>query len=94
MSGEKAKGRTDDHYRRIYALFLPVFRIVARATYGVRVKKPRHYDEPVLILANHTSDMDFVVVASHISNRGQRTRDGHGPVRQGLQGLVRPHNGD
>ena len=68
MSGEKAKGRTDDHYRRIYALFLPVFRIVARATYGVRVKKPRHYDEPVLILANHTSDMDFVVVASHISN--------------------------
>ena len=87
MSGEKAKGRTDDHYRRIYALFLPIFRIVARATYGVRVKKPRHYDEPVLILANHTSDMDFVVVASHISNHMYFVASEH-VTAMGLFGIV------
>ncbi len=66
--GQGKKNRPDSYYRRIYALFLPIFRIVARVAYGVRVKRPRHYDEPVLILANHTSDMDFLVVASYISN--------------------------
>ena len=66
MSG--AKRRTDAYYRRIYALFRPIFRIVAWFAYGVWVKKPVRYSEPVLILANHTSDLDFTDVASHIAN--------------------------
>ena len=60
--------RPDAYYRRIYALFRPIFRAVAYFAYGVRVKRPVSYDEPVLILANHTSDLDFTDVASHIRN--------------------------
>ena len=60
--------RPDAYYKRIYALFRPIFRAVAFFAYGVRVKRPVRYEEPVLILANHTSDLDFTDVASHISN--------------------------
>lgn len=63
-----AERRPDAYYRRIYALFRPIFRLVAWGAYGVRVKRPVRYDEPVLILANHTSDLDFTDVASHIRN--------------------------
>lgn len=68
MDGVSEKRRGDAYYRRIYALFRPIFRAVARVTYGTRVKSPRRYDEPVLILANHTNDLDFTNVASHIAN--------------------------
>ena len=61
-----AERRPDAYYKRIYALFRPIFHAVCRVTYGVRVKSPREFGESVLILANHTSDMDFLVVAEHI----------------------------
>ena len=61
-----AERRPDAYYKRIYALFRPIFHAVCRVTYGVRVKSPREFGEGVLILANHTSDMDFLVVAEHI----------------------------
>ena len=66
MSG--AKRRDDAYYRRIYTLFRPIFRVVAYFAYGVWVKHPVKYSEPVLILANHTNDLDFTDVASHIAN--------------------------
>ena len=63
-----APKHTDAYYRRIYALFRPIFKVVCYFAYGVWERHQRHFDEPVLILANHTSDMDFLVVAQHISN--------------------------
>ena len=69
MSAEhKARRKPDAYYRRIYALFRPIFRLVAWGAYGVRVRRPVRYSEPVLILANHTSDLDFTDVAAHIAN--------------------------
>ena len=66
MSVEKR--RDEAYYRRIYSLFRPLFRLVAWGAYGVWVKEPVRYSEPVLILANHTSDLDFTDVAAHIAN--------------------------
>ncbi len=65
---KKAAAHADAHYRRIYTLFKPIFKVVCYFAYGVWAKHPKHYDEPVLILANHTSDLDFLVVATHITN--------------------------
>ena len=63
-----APKHTDAYYRRIYTLFKPIFKVVAYFAYGIWERHPKRYDEPVLILANHTSDLDFLVVAEHISN--------------------------
>lgn len=68
MSAAKKAAHSDAYYRRIYALFRPIFKVVAYFAYGVWVRRPKRYPEPVLILANHTSDMDFLVVAEHIKN--------------------------
>ena len=65
---KKPKAHSDAFYRRIYTLFRPIFKVVCYCAYGVWVKHPVKYSEPVLILANHTSDLDFLVVAEHIKN--------------------------
>ena len=65
---KKPKAHSDEFYRRIYTLFRPIFKVVCYCAYGVWVKHPVKYSEPVLILANHTSDLDFLVVAEHIKN--------------------------
>lgn len=62
------KRRSDKFYRGVWRAFRPIFHVVCHAAYGVRVKRPVEYSEPVLILSNHTSDMDFLVVAEHIKN--------------------------
>ncbi len=62
------KRRTDSFYRRVWTAFRPIFHLVCRAAYGVRVKRSVEFDEPVLVLSNHTTDMDFLVVAEHIKN--------------------------
>ena len=67
-AGKKQATHSDAFYKHIYTLFKPIFKVVAYVAYGVWEHHPRHYDEPVLILANHTSDLDFLVVATHISN--------------------------
>ncbi len=65
MKKERFKERSNTYYKVIYKLFLPIFRIVAFFVYGVAAI-PKKYKEPILVLANHTSDMDFVVVAAHV----------------------------
>ena len=76
MKKERSKKRSNTYYKVIYELFLPIFRIVAFFVYGV-VAIPKKYKEPILVLANHTSDMDFVVVAAHISNHMYFVCDRH-----------------
>ena len=51
---KKPKAHSDAFYRRIYTLFRPIFKVVCYCAYGVWVKHPVKYSEPVLILANHT----------------------------------------
>ena len=80
------KERTDRYYSVIYKLFLPVFRIVAFFAYGVAAR-PKKYEEPILVLSNHTSDMDFLVVASYISNHMYFVCDRH-VVDKGLFGKL------
>ena len=65
MSGRR---KSEAYYRRIYAVFRPIFRLVAWGAYGVWVRHPVTYCEPVLILSNHTNDLDFTDVAAHIRN--------------------------
>lgn len=62
------KHKSEKFYRGVWTVFRPIFHVVCRVAYGVHVKHPVKYDEPVLILANHTSDMDFLVVTEHIKN--------------------------
>lgn len=80
------KGKTDRFYRVIYKLFLPLFRIVAFFAYGV-VARPKKYGEPILVLSNHTSDMDFLVVAAYISDHMYFVCDRH-VVDKGLFGKL------
>ena len=42
--------------------------MIARFKYGVKGVKPKKYKEPVLVLCNHTTDIDFVCVTSYIKN--------------------------
>ncbi len=62
------KQKSDKYYHRIYKIFLPIFRLLAKIKYGVKKVKPKRYDEPVLFLANHTTDIDFVCLTAHIKN--------------------------
>ena len=71
-----SKEKSNTYYKVIYKLFLPIFRIVAFFAYGVAAV-PKKFKEPILVLANHTSDMDFVVVAAHISNHMYFVCDRH-----------------
>ncbi len=80
------KVRSNTYYKVIYKLFLPLFRIVAFFVYGVAAI-PKKYKEPILVLANHTSDMDFLVVAAHISNHMYFVCDRH-VVDKGLFGKL------
>lgn len=86
MKKERSKERSNTYYKVIYKLFLPIFRIVAFFVYGVAAI-PKKYKEPILVLANHTSDMDFVVVAAHISNHMYFVCDRH-VVDKGLFGKL------
>lgn len=62
-----ANVHSDAYYARIYHGFQPLFRLVVRVLYGVH-GPVKQYHEPVLILSNHTTDLDFAVVASCIQN--------------------------
>lgn len=62
------KQKSEKFYRFTYRLFYPIFRIISRKKYGIKGVKPKKYKEPVLVLCNHTTDLDFVCVASYIKN--------------------------
>ena len=63
----KSHTLSDTGCRRVFAVFRPIFCLLAWAFYGIHQASKR-YDEPVLILSNHTTDMDFVVVSACIRN--------------------------
>ncbi len=67
-AGKRSKAHSDSFYRCIYTLFRPIFKVTCYFAYGIWVRQPKRYDEPVLILANHTSDLDFLTVTAHIRN--------------------------
>lgn len=62
------KQKSDKFYRFTYRLFYPIFRIISRKKYGIKGVKAKKYKEPILVLCNHTTDLDFVCVASYIKN--------------------------
>lgn len=64
----KKKARSDKFYRRVFLFFRPLFCLVAKIKLGVTVKHPKHFDEPILIYSNHTTDLDFLAVSAHIKN--------------------------
>ena len=88
MSAAKKAAHSDAYYRRIYALFRPIFKVVAYFAYGVWVRHPKRYSEPVLILANHTSDMDFLVVAERGQQQAAVFEAGRGDGEGGPEMLV------
>lgn len=63
-----AKVKSDKYYRRIFGLFRPLFLLVGKFAFHCRTKRSVKYDEPVLILCNHTTDLDFLLVSKLIRN--------------------------
>ena len=64
----KAKVKTDNDYKKTFFFFRPLFKFVAWLKLGFKAKKVVTYDEPILIMCNHTTDLDFLVVSSLIKN--------------------------
>lgn len=64
----KKKARSDKFYRRVFLFFRPLFCLVAKIKLGVKAKKPKKFDEPILIYSNHTTDLDFLAVSAHVKN--------------------------
>lgn len=63
----KKKAKSDRFYRVVYRFFYPLFRLVGFFRLGLR-GKAKTYKEPILVLSNHTTDLDFLAVATHIKN--------------------------
>lgn len=66
-SAKKFKPRSDRYYAFVYALFRPIFVLIAKIKFGVKAK-PKKYSEPIVVLSNHTTDLDFTTIAAHIKN--------------------------
>lgn len=64
----KKKAKSDRFYRRIFLFFRPLFCLVAKWKLGVKARHPKKFNEPILIYSNHTTDLDFLAVSSHIKN--------------------------
>ena len=58
---------SDRRCGRVYSALLPVFRLVAFFAFGIKAR-PKRYGEPVLVLSNHTTDLDFTAVSAYISD--------------------------
>ena len=58
---------SDRRCGRAYSALLPVFRLVAFFAFGIKAR-PKRYGEPVLVLSNHTTDLDFTAVSAYISD--------------------------
>ena len=60
----KKTEKSDAHYKKIFPKYRQIFKIITSKKFGLKFKNPVCYDEPVLILCNHTNDFDFMVVSA------------------------------
>jgi len=63
-----SKKRTDEYYKKQFHKYQKIFRLVAGKKFGINFSKPISFDEPVLILSNHTTDWDFIILSSLIQS--------------------------